>query len=212
MKQTGSLVIISGFSGVGKGTVVKSILARHTGYALSVSCTTRKPREGEQEGISYFFRTKEEFEKMIADGDFLEYAQYVSHYYGTPRRYVEDQLTCGLDVILEIEIQGAMKVKEKFPEAILIFIMPPSFETLRERLTGRGSESQDVIEARLKRASEEAAGIEKYDYIFVNDVADDCADRIDTLIKSLRSRISNNRGFIEEIRKEIRDSQKGENS
>ena len=139
----GILAVVSGFSGAGKGTVMKRLLEKHDDYALSISVTTRAPRQGEEDGREYFFRTKEEVEKLIADDQLLEYAEYVGNYYGTPRFYVEEMLSKGKNVILEIEIQGAMKIKEKIPEAVLIFVTPPSIKELEERLTGRGTESQE---------------------------------------------------------------------
>src|SRR5699024_1520486 len=136
----------SGFSGAVKGTVMKRLMEKYDNYALSISATTRKPREGEQDGREYFFKETEEFEKMIAQDELIEYARYVDNYYGTPRSYVEEQLAAGKDVILEIEIQGALKVKEKFPETLLIFITPPNAAELKRRLVGRGTETMDVIE------------------------------------------------------------------
>ena len=149
----GVLAVVSGFSGAGKGTVMKKLLESFDDYALSVSVTTRKPRPGEVDGKDYFFRTKEEVEEMIAQDQLLEYARYVDNYYGTPRSYVEEKLSEGKNVILEIEIQGAMKIKEKIPEAVLIFVTPPSVDELRRRLEGRGTETQEVIESRLSRAA-----------------------------------------------------------
>ena len=165
----GVLTVVSGFSGAGKGTVMKRLIQKYDDYALSISVTTRKPREGERDGIEYFFKTKEEVETMIKNDEFLEYARYVDNYYGTPRFYVEEMLAKGKNVILEIEIQGAMQIKAKNPEAVLVFVTPPSFEELRNRLVGRGTETADVIESRLRRASEEAEGMSSYDYILVND-------------------------------------------
>ena len=136
----GILVVVSGFSGAGKGTVMKRLMEKYDDYALSVSATTRKPRPGEEDGREYFFRTRDEFEKLIEEDALLEYAQYVENYYGTPRSYVEEQLQAGRNVILEIEIQGAMKIKEKIPEALLVFVTPPTVEELERRLTGRGTE------------------------------------------------------------------------
>ena len=141
----GVLTVVSGFSGAGKGTVMKRLLEKYENYALSISVTTRKPREGERDGIEYFFRTREEVEAMIQEDQLLEHAEYVGNYYGTPRFYVEDMLSQGKNVILEIEIQGAMKIKEKIPEAVLVFVTPPTIEELRSRLTGRGTETADVI-------------------------------------------------------------------
>ena len=169
----GVLAVVSGFSGAGKGTVMKRLLEKYDDCALSISVTTRKPREGEVDGRDYFFRTKEEVEAMIEAAELLEYAQYVENYYGTPRSYVEEMLSKGKNVILEIEIQGAMKIKEKIPDTVLIFVTPPTIQELKNRLVGRGTETQDVIESRLKRASEEAEGIESYDYLLVNDVVED---------------------------------------
>ena len=140
MKTQGILIVVSGFSGAGKGTLMKALMNRYSErYALSVSATTRSPREGEKNGVEYFFRTKEEFEKMIAKDELIEYAKYVDNYYGTPKAYVEEQLSAGKDVILEIEIQGALKIKEKFPDTLLLFVTPPDADTLKERLIGRGT-------------------------------------------------------------------------
>ena len=155
----GILVVVSGFSGAGKGTVMKRLMEKYDDYALSVSATTRKPRPGEEDGREYFFRTRDEFEKLIEEDALLEYAQYVENYYGTPRSYVEEQLQAGRNVILEIEIQGAMKIKEKIPEALLVFVTPPTVEELERRLTGRGTETAQVIADRLARAGEEAEGM-----------------------------------------------------
>ena len=162
MSHRGILTVLSGFSGAGKGTLVKALMQKYNGYALSVSATTRQPREGETDGVSYFFRTVEEFQQMIEENAFIEYARYVENYYGTPRAYVEEMLNQGKDVILEIEIQGAQKVKEQYPDATMLFVTTPDAETLKQRLTGRGTETQEVILSRLARAVEEARGIELY--------------------------------------------------
>jgi len=141
MEKKGILIVVSGFSGAGKGTLMKRMLEKYEDqYALSISATTRKPREGEVDGREYFFKTKEEFEKMIAKAELIEYAKYVENYYGTPKAYVEEQLNAGKDVILEIEIQGALKVKQAFPDTLLLFVVPPSAEELKKRLVGRGTE------------------------------------------------------------------------
>ena len=168
--RKGILIVLSGFSGSGKGTIMKELMKKHSDvYALSISATTRAPRVGETDGIVYFFKTKEQFEEMIKNEELIEYAQYVEHYYGTPKAYVTEQLEAGKDVILEIEIQGALKIKEKFPDTLLLFVMPPSANELKERLVGRGTEKMSVIESRLHRAVEEAEGIENYDYLVIND-------------------------------------------
>ena len=149
MNHQGILVVVSGFSGAGKGTLMKELLKRYDNYALSISATTRAPREGETDGKEYFFVTKEQFEKMRDERKLVEYAQYVNNYYGTPKEYVEQKMAEGKDVILEIEIQGALKVKKRFPDALLLFVTPPSAEELRRRLVGRGTETLEVINARL---------------------------------------------------------------
>lgn len=206
----GVLTVVSGFSGAGKGTVMKRLIQKYDDYALSISVTTRNPREGERDGIEYFFKTKEEVEAMIENDEFLEYARYVDNYYGTPRFYVEEMLAKGKNVILEIEIQGAMQIKAKNPEAVLVFVTPPSFEELRNRLIGRGTETADVIESRLKRASEEAEGMPSYDYILVNDQVEDCVDRLHQIILSERAKTQRNEEFINTIQQEARIFMKGD--
>ena len=206
----GVLTVVSGFSGAGKGTVMKRLIQKYDDYAVSISVTTRNPREGERDGIEYFFKTKEEVEAMIENDEFLEYARYVDNYYGTPRFYVEEMLAKGKNVILEIEIQGAMQIKAKNQEAVLVFVTPPSFEELRNRLVGRGTETADVIESRLKRASEEAEGMPSYDYILVNDQVEDCVDRLHQIILSERAKAQRNEEFINTIRQEARIFMKGD--
>ena len=174
-------------------------------YALSISATTRNPREGEVDGREYFFKATEEFEKMIAQDELIEYARYVNHYYGTPRSYVEEQLENGKDVILEIEIQGALKVKEKFPDTLLVFITPPSAKELRRRLIGRGTESMEVIEQRLARAKEEAEGIDDYDCLIVNDDLESCVDELHSVIQNEKKKVARNGEFISKIRKELNE-------
>lgn len=200
----GILVVVSGFSGAGKGTVMKRLMEKYDNYALSISVTTRQPRPGEEDGREYFFRTKEEFEKLIAQDALIEYARYVDNYYGTPRFYVEEQLLAGKDVILEIEIQGAMKVKEKNPEAVLVFVTPPTVEELKRRLTDRGTETPEVIAERLARASEEAEGMEQYDYLLLNDVLEECVDELHRIIQSEHARSGRNGEFIAKIQEESR--------
>ncbi len=204
MSEQGILVVISGFSGAGKGTLLKAMMEKHHNYALSISATTRSPREGEQNGKEYFFVNRESFEKMIEEGQLIEYAQYVNNYYGTPRQYVFQQMADGKDVILEIEIQGALKIKEQFPEALLLFVMPPNADELKRRLVGRGTETTEVIEARLHRAQEEASGIDSYDYILINDNLEQCVEDMHQLIQAQHNRVSNNLDFIEQIKMELR--------
>lgn len=212
MKTQGILIVVSGFSGAGKGTLMKALMNRYSErYALSVSATTRSPREGEKNGVEYFFRTKEEFEKMIAKDELIEYAKYVDNYYGTPKAYVEEQLSAGKDVILEIEIQGALKIKEKFPDTLLLFVTPPDADTLKERLIGRGTETMDVIEARMKRAAEEAQFMDQYDHLVINDKLEICVEEMHQIIQSEHHRTFRNQNFIEQIKTELQEAQtKGE--
>ena len=195
MNEQGMLAVVSGFSGAGKGTLMKELLKRYDNYALSISATTRNPREGEADGIEYFFVTEESFRDMIEKDALIEYAQYLKHFYGTPKEYVLNQMKQGKDVILEIEIQGALKIKERFPETILIFVMPPNAEELKRRLIGRGTESMEVINARLKRAAEEAEGMEAYDYILINDNIETCVDAMHQMIQVQHNRASNKMAF-----------------
>ena len=217
MKQKGNtradrgiLVVVSGFSGAGKGTLMKRLMEKYDNYALSVSATTRAPRPGEEHGREYFFHTKKEFEELILEDALIEYAQYVDNYYGTPKAYVEKQLNMGKDVILEIEIQGALKVKKKMPNTLLLFVTPPSAEELKRRLVNRGTESMEVIESRLSRASEEAEGMLEYDYILINDVIEDCVDNMHNIIQSQHDAVKNRQEFIKEITEEIAVFKKGE--
>lgn len=209
MNKEGILIVVSGFSGAGKGTIMKALLERYDNYALSISATTRNPRPGEEEGKAYFFKTTEEFEKMIAQDDLIEYAMYVGNYYGTPKAYVEEQMQAGKDVILEIEIQGAMKIKEQFPESLLLFVTPPSAEELQKRLVGRGTETADVIAQRLARAYEESEGMDAYDYIVVNDDLDECAAAVQKYVEAAKNVPSRRREFIKKIREELKGFAKG---
>lgn len=204
MKERGILIVVSGFSGAGKGTIMKEIMSQYDNYALSISATTRGPRPGEEDGREYFFKTVEEFEKMIAKDELIEYARYVDNYYGTPRAYVEEQLEAGKDVILEIEIQGALKVKEKFPETLLLFVTPPSAKELRDRLVGRGTETMEVIDFRMNRAKEEAEGMDKYDYLIINDVLQDCVEEMHRIIQGEHRRSYRNTEFIEHMKAELK--------
>lgn len=203
MNQQGILVVVSGFSGAGKGTLMKELLKRYDNYALSVSATTRQPREGEKDGEDYFFVNREYFQQMIEEGRLVEYAQYVNHYYGTPRDYVEKKMAEGKDVILEIEIQGALKVKKRFPDTLLIFVTPPSAGELRRRLVGRGTETIEVINARLRRAAEEASGMEAYDYLLINDEIDACVEQMHQLITLQHSKTCYHLDFLSRMREEL---------
>lgn len=182
--EKGILFILSGPSGVGKGTVRKRLFEHEPDLKFSVSMTTRNIRPGETEGIDYFYKTKEQFEKLIKEKQLLEYAKYVNNYYGTPRQYVEKQLEKGHDVFLEIEVQGALQVKESFPEGIFIFLFPPSLEELKNRILSRGTESKELVLDRLKQASTEINMMDEYDYIVVNDQVDDAVSKIQSIITS----------------------------
>ena len=210
MNRRGILIVVSGFAGSGKGTLMKELLNQYDNYALSISATTRKPRGQEVDGKEYFFKSVEEFEKMIAQEELIEYANYVGNYYGTPKAYVEEQLASGKDVILEIEIQGALKVKEKFPGTLLLFVTPPSAEILKARLVGRGTETMDVVEMRMRRAAEEAEGLASYDYILINDDLQTCVNQMHNIIQSEHFRTSRNHDFMNQIKEELKAGVKGE--
>lgn len=202
MNKQGIITVISGFSGAGKGTVVRQLVEQND-YVVSVSATTREPRTGEVDGVHYFFKTNEEFEEMIQRGELMEHAGYVDHYYGTPKEYVMQQLSQGTDVILEIEMQGALQIKENYPEAVLVFLTPPSYDELRSRLLGRGTETEEVIAKRLQRAAEECVYLEKYDYIVVNEDLDTCVEQIHQLIQSVHLKRKYRQGLIDEITKDF---------
>ena len=202
MSKQGILTVVSGFSGAGKGTLMKALLNRYD-YGLSISATTRAPRVGEEDGREYFFLTRERFESMIEQGELIEWAEYVGNYYGTPKKYVEEQLAAGKDVILEIEVQGAFRIREQFPDALLLFITPPNAKELKNRLVHRGTESMDKIEKRLNRASEEAVFMKQYDYIVVNDDLDECVEHLNGIIENEHSRTLRNDSFIEKMSIEL---------
>lgn len=204
MKQQGILIIISGFAGVGKGTLVKRLVQKYDRYALSISMTTRLPRLGEEDGREYFFVTKEKFEEQIAHQGLIEYASYCGNYYGTPRAYVEEQMAQGKDIILEIEIQGAMKVKERFPNAVLVYVLPPSAAELETRLRGRATETEEKIKERLRRAAAESEGLEKYDYVIVNDDLDVCEQELHGILCAAHFTPKQNVSFIKELRNELK--------
>lgn len=210
MKTRGILIVVSGFAGSGKGTLMNEIMKQYDNYALSISATTRQPRGTEVDGREYFFKTIEEFEKMIAQGDLIEYANYVGNYYGTPKAYVEEQLAAGKDVILEIEIQGALKVKKQFPQTLLLFVTPPNATILKERLVGRGTETAEVIQQRMRRAAEEAEGISAYDYILINDELQTCVEQMHHIIQSEHYSTNRNDAFINQITEELKGNMKGE--
>ena len=195
MSKKGVLTVISGFSGAGKGTIMKQLIEKYP-YFLSISATTRKPREGEVNGREYYFHTREEFEHMIEQGELIEWAEYVGNYYGTPKQAVKDQLAEGKDVLLEIEMQGGMLVKEQFPEAVLIFITPPSYE--------------ELISKRLNRAGEEVAYMKSYDYLVVNDKLEDAVECVNQIIQNEHCRVCNCENLIEHMESELKNHSEGE--
>ncbi|MFC5463818.1 guanylate kinase [Lederbergia graminis] len=183
MNEKGLLIVLSGPSGVGKGTVRQAVFSRPDAkFEYSISITTRKPREGEKDGVDYFFKTREEFEQLIKDDKLLEYAEYVGNYYGTPVDYVQETLNAGKDVFLEIEVQGAKQVREKFPDGLFIFLMPPSLGELQNRIVGRGTESEDLISNRMEAARKEIELMSMYDYIVENDDVELAVDRINAIV------------------------------
>ena len=206
----GILIVLSGFSGAGKGTLVKELMKTYDNYALSISMTTRKPREGEVHGREYFFTERESFEEKIAQNGLIEYVEYCGNYYGTPRDYVEEMLAAGRDVLLEIEIQGMHKVKKMFTDMLTLFVTPPSIAELEKRLRGRGTETEEVIKKRLARAAEEAKGMEDYEYLVVNDDLQECVEEIHSIVKAAKRASRRNTEFINNIRGELNVLTEGE--
>lgn len=199
-QRNGLLLVISGPSGVGKGTLVNALIERNQKIKMSVSATTRAPRPGEIEGVHYFFKTEEEFKAMVDRGEFLEYIHvFGSKYYGTPRSFVEQQLENGYDVILEIDVQGAMKVKQAFPDAVLMFITAPSMSEIKSRLIGRGTETMEQVEKRFATAFEEIKMIPQYDYVIINDVVDVAVHHMEAILEAERCRTSRSNYLSESI-------------
>lgn len=192
MKKQGILLIISGPSGSGKGTIVGQLCEKND-FALSISATTRKPRENEEQGVHYFFHTREEFEQMKERKELLEWAEFCGNYYGTPRKYVTEQLMQGKNVILEIEVQGALQVKKIYPEGVLVFMVPPNLEELGRRLTNRGTEDKETINMRLRRALEEMELVDEYDYLVINDTVEQATEDILTIVDAEGMKCSRNR-------------------
>ena len=204
MNKKGQLIVISGFSGAGKGTVVKELVGRY-GYSLSISATTRAPRPGEVDGKDYYFKTEAEFRNLIDYNGLIEWAQYVDNFYGTPRKFVEDELAAGRDVILEIEVQGAAIIKEQYPDAMLLFITTMDVATLRDRLMGRGSETEEQVKKRIRRAAEESEMIGNYDYIVINDDLDTCIETVHSVILGGKCKRERNAEFIDQLQADFRD-------
>ncbi len=198
--REGLLLVVSGPAGVGKGTLDKALLERHQDMKLSVSATTRAPRPGEIDGVHYFFKTEEEFKTMIERNEFLEYMHvFQTNYYGTPRSFVEEQLSRGIDVILEIDVQGAMKVKKTFPNAVMIFIAPPSMAELKSRLIGRNTETLEQIEKRFATAEKEIAMLPEYEYVVTNDVVEMAVNRMESIITAEKCKVSRSDALLAKL-------------
>jgi guanylate kinase len=210
LTEKGLLVVVSGFSGAGKGSIMKRILQKYDNYALSISATTRDPRPGEMDGQDYFYKTQKQFEKMIDKDELIEYASYQGNYYGTPKAYVEKQLNSGKDVILEIEVQGATKVKELLPDTVLIFVTPPNAKELRDRLTKRATESADQIRGRLRRAVVEAEYMPTYDYILVNDDLETAVTELDEIVRAEHKKSEESSALITRMTTELKELLKGD--
>lgn len=203
-RDRGMVIVLSGFSGAGKGTIMKHLLQKYPdSYHLSISATTRGKRIGEEDGREYFFKTKEEFDDMIAKGEFLEYATFNGNSYGTPKAYVEKLINEGKDVILEIEVQGALQVRDVFPDTLLLFVTPPSADELKERLIGRGTETEDVIAQRLAISSKESKLMPKYDYLIVNDVLEKAVEEVHNIIQSEHFAILRNSRTITDMQEQL---------
>lgn len=198
MNKQGLKIILSGPSGSGKGTIVRKLI-NNENMVLSISATTRAPREGEKEGVHYFYRTKEEFEQMIKENALLEYAEFCGNYYGTPKAFIEETTSNGKDVILEIEVQGALQIKEIYPDAVFIFIIPPTLIDLKNRLIRRGTEDMDTIEKRLQRAGEELVYYKEYDYVVVNESVEDATETIKNIIEAEHHKACYYNDFIKNI-------------
>lgn len=202
--EQGLLIVLSGFSGAGKGTMINKLLEQYDKYALSISATTRKPRDGEVHAREYFFVSTEDFISMIDNDELIEHAKYVDNYYGTPRAYVEEKLQKGIDVILEIEVQGAVKVKEKFPDAVLIFVSTKDAKILEDRLRTRNTEKEDQIEGRLLRAAKESEYIDQYDYILINESIEEVTKDFNSIIESEHKKIFRNKELIDFIKDSLK--------
>lgn len=203
MQARGLLIVVSGPSGAGKGTICKELLRNHQDVGISVSVTTRQPREGEVHGVNYFFKTREAFQRMIEQDELLEYAEVYGNYYGTPKQFVVDQIGKGQDILLEIDIQGAMQIRSKYREGIFVFIVPPSMAELKNRIIKRGSETADTLETRFSSAFEEIEHISKYDYFIINDTVSAAVTQLHCIIQAEKCRVID--GSIDELIQEFKE-------
>ncbi|HHW47173.1 MAG TPA: guanylate kinase [Clostridiaceae bacterium] len=199
MPCNGLLVVLSAPSGTGKGTLVKLLREQDENIRLSVSATTREPRKGEIDGCDYFFKTVEEFERMIKNNELIEWVKYCDNYYGTPREFIDSSLCLGYDVLLEIDVEGAANIKKLFPESVLVFILPPSFDELKKRIVGRGTEKPEVIQMRLEQAKKELGYISIYDYVVVNDKIEDAVQKIRSIITAEKLKYNRNKDILAQI-------------
>lgn len=199
MFRKGLLVVLSAPSGTGKSTVAKLLVERNKRLRLSVSATTRSPRRGEVEGRDYFYKTTDEFKSMIENDEFVEWVEYCGNYYGTPRKYIEDSISEGYDVLLEIEVEGAARIKEKYPDSVLIFMLPPSFDELKRRIEGRGTEKPEVIQNRLNQAEREIRCIDMYDYVVINDSIDNAINSINIILEAEKAKVKRNKDLLKQI-------------
>jgi len=199
MFREGLLVVISGPSGTGKGTLLSKIKQKEDSVKFSVSATTRRPRSGEVDGVNYFFKTHEEFENMIKEGELVEWVKYCDNYYGTPKKCIEDTVKSGFDCLLEIEIEGALNIKTMYPNCVSVFVLPPSFEELRRRIEGRGTEKPEVIEKRMQKALEEMKYVDKYDYVVVNNDLEEAVNSVSCILACEKLKVDRNINILESI-------------
>jgi guanylate kinase len=199
MSHRGLLAVVCGPSGVGKGTILKLVKERDEKLRFSVSVTTRKPRDGEIEGQNYFYISVDEFKEMIKNDELIEWVEYCGNYYGTPKKYIEDSIKDGYNIILELEVEGAANIKNKYPDSLSVFIVPPSYNDLKRRIEGRGTENIEVIEKRLDRAKEEVKFINNFDYVIVNDNIENTANNLNNILSVEKFKFKRNNNILSEI-------------